>query len=203
MIWVQLRPAPVPTLLTGNIPPPPPTAPVAVCCRIARIKVSSRVAISTFAEATRSVSCPVLAAKRNAAAVTLLASPITAIVRTSASPLSLLFCRKGVFIVIRSLEGCQENPFRCVEDRIRIRIRKLAAGQLPRRSRGKRSGDVVSQEKINAQVTADGFKREDRLTECAFGLSHPESNYVSGQCACSVRARCCSARGVDPILFNV
>jgi hypothetical protein len=69
IIDLQLRPVPV-AILAGKIP-------VAVCCRIDRINVSSRVAISTFAKATRSVSCAIDAESRNAATVTMIANPIT------------------------------------------------------------------------------------------------------------------------------
>src|ERR1700736_4812193 len=195
MIVVQLTPPGV--LDPGSIP-------CAVFWRMARIKASSRVAISTFAEATRSVSCAVLAAKRNAAAVTMIASPIIAIVRMSASPLSLLFRRKRVLIAIRSVQGCQENSRCCIEGC----SSHLIASQLPTGSRGKRPV-IVCQKKINAGGTPVWLKRENRLTVCCVDiggctvrLSHPEPNCRPGQYRRST-GHGVTALGKNPVILGV
>src|SRR4029077_12947680 len=104
--------------------------------------------------------------------VTMMANPMIEMVRIRASPRSFLFSRKCILVAIRSVEGCQEKSGRCIEGR----IRQLAAGQFPGRSRGKGSGGVVGQKKVNAPVTADRLKREDCLTERAVGLRHPKPN---------------------------
>jgi len=111
IIDLQLRPVPV-AILAGKIP-------VAVCCRTDRINVSSRVAISTFAEATRSVSCAIDAESRNAATVTMIANPITEIVRTRASPRSFLLRSKDVLVAIRTVKGCQKNSARRIKSSVR------------------------------------------------------------------------------------
>ncbi len=58
-------------------PSVPGSMPVAVCWRISRIRASSRVAMSTFAEASRAVSWDLEAVMRNAATVTTNARPMT------------------------------------------------------------------------------------------------------------------------------
>src|SRR5258707_11855472 len=164
MIGVQSRPVPL-AMLAGKIP-------VAVCLRISRTKASSRVAISTLAAATRSVSCAEDADCRNAPTITMMANPITERVISRASPRSFFLSCKCVLVTIRSVEGCQEDAGGCVKSC----VCQLAAGHLPGRGCRKGSGGVVSQEKINSLAPADGFKRKNRLPVGSAGLGHPQSN---------------------------
>src|ERR1700688_4314129 len=102
MIVVQLGMGPVIPLVPGSIP-------VAVCCRITRINASSRVAMSTLAEAIRAVSCPLEAATRNAATVIIKARPMidTSMIRDA--PCSLLFRGKYILVIVRSVQGYQQH----------------------------------------------------------------------------------------------
>ena len=102
MIAVQFRIEPVTPLVPGSIP-------VAVCWRISRINASSRVAMSTFAEASLAVSCPSEAATRNAATVTINARPMIDTSKISDAPRSLLFRRKYVLVIVRSVQGYEQH----------------------------------------------------------------------------------------------
>src|SRR5260370_33747895 len=139
MIGVQLRPAPL-AMLAGKIP-------VAVCWRISRTKASSRVAMSTLAAATRSVSCAKDADSKNAATITMMANPITERVMIRASPRSFLLGCKCVLVAIGSVEGCQENFGIGVKSK--SRVRQLAAGELTGRSCRQCSGGAVGRKDIN------------------------------------------------------
>src|ERR1700732_1605785 len=103
MIVVQVWGAPLTPLVAGSIP-------VAVCWRISRISASSRVAMSTLAEAIRAVSCPLEAATRNAATVMIKARPMidTSMIRDA--PCSLLFRGKYILVIVGSVQGYQQHP---------------------------------------------------------------------------------------------
>src|ERR1700719_2718580 len=102
MIVVQLGIGPVIPLVPGSIP-------VAVCCRITRINASSRVAMSTFAEASRAVSCELEADTRNAATVTINARPMIDTSKISDAPRSLLFRCKYILVIVRSVQGYEQH----------------------------------------------------------------------------------------------
>src|ERR1700722_13698463 len=103
MIVVQVRIEPVTPLVPGS-------SPVVVGGRISRINASSRVAISTFAEASRAVSCPLEAATRNAATVTINARPMIDTSKISDAPRSLLFRCKYLLVIVRSGQGYEQDP---------------------------------------------------------------------------------------------
>src|SRR5689334_8186169 len=82
---------------------------VAVCWRIARINTSSRFATSIFAEVNRTVLRPTEAAARNAPTVTINARPIIDTSKISDAPCSLLFDCKFVLVIIRSVQGYEQD----------------------------------------------------------------------------------------------